>query len=108
MSKVQILTDAAFKDEVIGSKLPVLVDFWAPWCAPCRMMGPTLEEVAKEYKGKVKIGKINVDENGLSAANYNVQSIPYLAIFKGGKIVKETIGVIPKAALKEILDRVLL
>ena len=107
MPEVYILTAAAFKDEVLKSELPVLVDFWAPWCATCRIMGPTLEEVAKEYKGRIKIGKINVEENGLSADNYDVRSVPYLAIFKDGKIIKETMGVIPKAALKEILDAVL-
>jgi len=105
MSEVTI-TDATFDQEVIKAGMPVLVDFWAVWCGPCKMQDPILEEMAKEYEGKVKIGKLNVDENPNTAGKYGVMSIPTLLLFKGGTIVKQWIGVQSKEALKAEFDRV--
>lgn len=106
MSEVTV-TDATFDQEVIKSAQPVLVDFWAVWCGPCRMQDPILEEIAKEYEGKVKIGKLNVDENPNIAAKYGVMSIPTLLLFKGGEIVKQWIGVQSKESLKGEFNKVL-
>lgn len=92
-------TDANFDTEVIQSKIPVLVDFSAPWCGPCRMQGPIVEEVAKDMAGKAKVGKVNVDENQKNAGKYGVMSIPTLIIFKGGTVVKQFMGVQSKEKL---------
>lgn len=97
-------TDANFKQEVLNSDKPVLVDFWAPWCGPCQMMGPIIEELAKGVEGKAKVGKINVDENGDTAQEYGIMSIPALKIFKGGKVVKEFVGVQSMESLKSELE----
>lgn len=101
-----IFTDSNFKDEVLSAGTPVLVDFWAPWCGPCQMMGPIVEELAHEYEGKnVKIGKLNVDENSEMAGEYGVMSIPSFKIFKNGEIVDEITGGVQKEKLKEMLDK---
>lgn len=97
-------TDENFQREVLDSDVPVLVDFWAPWCGPCRMIGPTIEALAKENLGTFKIGKVNVDENGETAMAYNVSSIPALMIFKGGKLVQQFMGVQQKPRLQQALD----
>lgn len=97
------ITDQNFEAEVIKSDIPVVVDFWAPWCGPCQMMGPIIEELAEELKGKVKIGKLNVDENPGKAGEYAVMSIPTMKVFQGGKPVKDFIGVQRKDALKDAL-----
>jgi thioredoxin 1 len=98
-------TDKNFNEEVLKSKVPALVDFWAPWCGPCRMQGPIIEELEKDYAGKpVKIGKLNVDENGDVAQKYGVMSIPTLLLFKDGKIVEQMVGVQSKESLKSKLD----
>jgi thioredoxin 1 len=102
-----IFTDDNFEREVLQSDSPVLVDFWAAWCGPCKAIASVVEELAEEYSGKVKIGKLNVDENPNTASNYGVRSIPTLITFKGGKQEEQTIGVQPKQKIKEILDKLL-
>lgn len=89
-------TDFNFQTEVLKSDLPVLVDFWAPWCGPCRMIAPIVEEIASELNGKLKVVKVNTDENGSVAAQYGIMSIPTLGIFKNGKLVDAVIGAVPK------------
>ena len=102
------LTDQNFEEEVIKSNsLPVLVDFWAPWCGPCKMLGPIIGELAEDFKGKIKIGKINVDENLETAGKYEVLGIPSLKFFKNGKIVDEMTGVQPKEILAEKIKEVI-
>ncbi|KKQ44298.1 MAG: lpbca thioredoxin [Candidatus Moranbacteria bacterium GW2011_GWC2_37_8] len=97
-------TDQNFDQEVIASEKPVLVDFWAPWCGPCQMMGPVIEQLAEEMGEAAKVGKVNVDENGDVSAKFGIMSIPALKIFKGGKVVKEYVGVQSKEALKKALE----
>jgi len=97
-------TDQNFEEEVLKSDLPVLVDFWAPWCGPCQIMGPVIEELAKEMDGKAKVGKCNVDENGDTASKFGIMSIPSIKIFKGGKIVKDFVGVQAKIVLEKALE----
>ena len=97
------LTDQNFDQEVLKSEKPVLVDFWAPWCGPCQMVGPIVEAVAEEVKETAVVGKLNVDENPETATKYGIMSIPSLKIFKGGKVVKEFVGVQQKDALKKAL-----
>jgi thioredoxin 1 len=99
-------TDQNFDQEVIKSDKPVFVDFWAPWCGPCQVMGPIVDELAKEIGEKVKVGKINVDENAETASQYGIMSIPSMKVFKGGKIVKEFIGVQSKEILKQELEKI--
>ena len=102
----QQFTDQNFEAEVLKSEKPVLVDFWAAWCGPCQMMGPIIEEIAEEVKDKYKVGKLNVDENRETASKYGIMSIPTLIIFKGGKEVKQLVGVQSKEGLKEELEKV--
>ena len=106
MSEVT-LTDNNFTDEVVKSSIPVLVDFWAVWCGPCQMQNPILEEVVREYEGKVKVGKVNVDESPATASKYGVMSIQTLMLFKNGQVVKQMIGVQGKETLGEELKKVL-
>lgn len=96
--------DANFEEEVLKSKTPVLVDFFAPWCGPCKMMAPTIEKLEEEYKGKVKIGSMDVDENSAVSSKYEIQSIPTLIFFKDGKVVDKLIGFQSEEALREKLD----
>ncbi|MBK5947292.1 thioredoxin [Rhodobacter veldkampii DSM 11550] len=98
------VTDATFDAEVRQSDIPVVVDFWAEWCGPCRQIGPSLEELAKEFAGKVKIVKVNVDENPDSPAMLGVRGIPALFMFKGGEVVSNKVGAAPKAALKTWIE----
>ena len=99
--------DATFKNEVIDSQTPVLVDFWAVWCGPCKAIAPTLEELATQYKGKVKIAKVDVDENQQIAQQFGIRSIPTLLMFKGGKVVEQLVGGAPKSKLEDIIKKVL-
>lgn len=98
------LTDAGF-DEGIKGDTPVLVDFWAGWCAPCRMIAPILEELATEYAGRARIGKVDVDENGATAGRFGIQSIPTLLLMKNGEVVDKVVGVVPKESLIQLLDK---
>lgn len=100
------LTDQNFEEEVVKSTVPVLVDFWAPWCGPCQMMGPIIDELSGEFDAsKVKIAKLNVDENQVVAGKYQVMSIPTFLVFKGGEVVDQMVGGVPKEKLKEMLDK---
>src|SRR5438093_10426939 len=98
-------TDSNFENEVLNSAQPVLVDFWAPWCGPCRMIAPVVEELAGEYRGSVKVGKLNIDDSPNAAQEYGVSSIPTLMIFKGGQVVDRFAGVQPKRRLQQALEQ---
>ncbi len=104
MSKPIELTDSNFSDEVENSDSTVLVDFWAEWCGPCRMVGPIVDELAGEYEGKAKVGKVNVDHNPEISVKYGIRSIPALMIFKNGEVVDTVVGAVPKTHLKKKLD----
>ncbi len=99
------VNDSNFEQSVLKSSVPVLVDFWAPWCGPCLAIAPLLEDLAKEYKGRVNIAKLNVDENPNTPAIYGVRSIPYLVLLKNGKIVDSIVGAVPKTKLSMMLDK---
>ena len=99
------ISDAEFEKEVIKADMPVLVDFWAPWCGPCLMVAPMLEELAQELSGKIKIAKMNVDENPTTPPLYGIRAIPTLIIFKGGEVVEQITGVVPKDQLKSKLEK---
>ena len=107
MSSEFEFTDANFDQEVLKSKQPVLVDFWAPWCGPCRMIAPIVAEISSEYAGKLKVGKVNTDDNQAVAARYGVMSIPTLMIFKNGEMVARIVGAQPKQALTGKIDAVI-
>ena len=101
------ITDAEFEEKVLNADLPVLVDFWAPWCGPCRMIAPLLENIAEDYTGKVVVVKVNTDENPDRAMHYGVQGIPTLLVFSGGELIREHVGVVPEPHLRELVDAVL-
>ena len=103
MAELNSFTDDNFQQEVKDSPIPVLVDFWAVWCAPCRMIAPFVEEIATEFEGKVKVGKLDVDSNQKTAAEFGIRSIPSILIFKDGKVAEQIIGAVPK---KEIVKKV--
>jgi thioredoxin 1 len=98
-------TDATFDAEVLKSDLPVLVDFWAPWCGPCRMVAPVVDEIAEAHKGKLKVVKMNVDENVQAPQTYGVMAIPTLILFKGGQLAEKVVGVLPKTKLTEMISK---
>jgi thioredoxin 1 len=98
------ITDAQFAEEVLNSDIPVIVDFWAPWCGPCKMIAPVLEDIAAEYAGKVKVVKLNVDDNQETAPKYNVRGIPTLLIIKGGEVVATKVGAVSKSQLVEFVN----
>ncbi len=98
------VTDKTFQDEVLAADVPVLVDFWAEWCGPCKMIGPSLEELATEYEGRIKIAKVNVDENPSLPAQFGVRGIPALFMFKDGAVISNRTGAAPKASLKGWID----
>ena len=102
--KVVVITDAEFDSSVLQSEKPVVLDFWAEWCQPCKMLAPTVEEVAGEYEDKIKVGKLNVDDNPSTATKYGIRGIPTLLFFKGGKVVQQVTGVKSKAEIKKIID----
>jgi thioredoxin 1 len=102
---VQTLTDSNFDETVLKSGAPVLVDFWAEWCGPCKRLAPTIDALAGDYAGKVTIGKLNVDENPNTAVKFNVRGIPALLLFKGGQLVDQVVGLQPKESIKLVIDR---
>ena len=107
MADLVQVNDDAFDAEVLKSSLPVLIDFWAPWCAPCRAIGPVVEELAAQYAGQLKVVKMNVDDNPQTPARYGIRSIPNLIVFKNGEVKDQLIGAVPKAQLVRAIDTVL-
>jgi len=104
MSKITTLTDQNWESEVMGSKQPVLIDFWASWCAPCRALSPSVEAVADQYDGRLKVGKLNVEENADVPFRYNITSLPTLLVIKGGQVAEQRVGLIPREALVKLVE----
>ena len=102
---VETFTDVNFEASVLKAGRPVLVDFWAEWCGPCKRLGPTVDALAADYNGKVTIGKLNVDENPDTTIKFNVRGIPALLLFKGGQLVDQVVGVVPKEVIKQVIDK---
>jgi len=107
LSKALVVTDASFEQEVLKSNTPVIVDFWAAWCGPCKMIAPILDEIANEFDGRIKVAKLDVDSNNKTAGRYNIMSIPSLLFFKNGQLVDQIVGAMPKSQLTSRLEKVL-
>ena len=107
MSGLVEISDATFEQEVLKSPLPVLIDFWAPWCGPCRAIAPVVEELSKTYDGKLKVVKMNVDDNPGTPGKYGVRGIPNLILFRGGQVAEQIVGAVPRAHLVKAIDQVL-
>jgi thioredoxin 1 len=105
--KIVTFTDSNFDSEVLKSSQPVLVDFWAQWCAPCRAIGPIVDALAGDYAGKLKVGKVNIDENPKVPTNYDVRSIPTLLVFKDGKVIGQIVGAVPRPKIEELIKKAL-
>uniref|UniRef100_E6QMB5 Thioredoxin 1 n=1 Tax=mine drainage metagenome TaxID=410659 RepID=E6QMB5_9ZZZZ len=101
------VSDAMFEQEVLQSEQPVLVDFWAVWCGPCKMIGPIVDELAESYAGRLKVAKVNVDQNGATPSRYGIRGIPALLFFKGGKVADQIVGYVPREVIEEKINRVL-
>lgn len=106
MSDLLQVTDGNFEEEVLKSEVPTLVDFWAPWCGPCRMIGPIVEELATEYEGKIKVAKMNVDDNPSVPTKYGIRGIPTVILFNGGDVAEQIVGAVPKAKLADMIKKV--
>jgi thioredoxin 1 len=106
VADVQHVTDASFDSDVLQADVPVLIDFWAPWCGPCKAIAPVLDELAKDYAGRLKIVKMNVDDNQNTPSKFGVRSIPNLLLFKGGQVKEQIVGAVPKAVLVKAIDQV--
>ena len=106
MADVQQVTDASFDSDVLQADVPVLIDFWAPWCGPCKAIAPVVDELAKDYAGRLKVVKMNVDDNPNTPSKYGVRSIPNLLVFKGGQVKDQIVGAVPKAVLVKAVDQV--
>jgi thioredoxin 1 len=106
VANVLEVSDASFDNEVLKAKDPVLIDFWAPWCGPCKAIGPIVEELSQEYSGRLKVVKMNVDDNPQTPSKYGVRGIPNLILFKGGQVQDQIVGAVPKAHLVKAIDRV--
>lgn len=101
------LSDSVFESEVINSDVPVLVDFWAPWCGPCKALAPVIDEISKDFDGKIKVGKVNVDENPEISMKFGIRSIPTLIVFKNGDVLEQVIGAVPKSEIEKAIQKAL-